>query len=201
MKVGKFIEIYKILKRYNFKVDDINDIEVIADLVAVYTGMKKEEVYQLKTSDANNYIKQMAYELDELMKKTKGKSLPNILSINGKKVKFAYILSDLTFGAFIDMQLIVAEINEKRINPIEVMDKILCSLILVYDDDIKKYKYKSFDTIDIVREIDFSDAYPIFAFFLTFKRILVRHIQDYLSHKERTITKLIKKALNGLQLK
>ena len=200
MKVGKVIELFKVLK--NIKSDEENiesQLDIITDAIAIYKGVNKEEVLNYKTSDATKEIAKILDDIEQMIDRAESrKGITYIATINNKKVKFVTMLNELPFGAFIDMQMVIGEIRQNNLHPFEVLDKVVCTMMLTYENG--KYVYKSFENVGIVREIEFEDVYRLMAFFLQFRKMLEPYINLYLTQEETAIAKLIKKVLKQMNL-
>lgn len=165
-----------------------NELDFYSKAIAFIYNMPESEVDKLKIND----FKAKANEIATLINKKPKKSAPSEVLINGEKYKVCKDVSKLTFGQYIDMQIVLDKIKESGDN-ISYMHELVSCLLLD-----KNGEYLA--DLELAKNMSYYEAYPIFVFFSTFNDILPIILKIYTRKMTMKLKKQNKK-LKKLVLK
>jgi hypothetical protein len=95
LTISKYEEIENILKK------DIEEIDKQVELISALSNLSMDEVYNLPISKYQQYVDGTAFLLEQPKPKT---TMPNKITINGKKYGVLKAIERMTTGQYIDLQ-------------------------------------------------------------------------------------------------
>lgn len=156
----KDLTLYEFEQLMKLQMQQKNELDFYSKAIAFIYNMPESEVDKLKIND----FKSKANEIANLINKKPKKSAPSEVVIDGEKYKVCKDISKLTFGQYIDMQIVLDKIKESGDN-ISYMHELVSCLLLD-----KNGEYLA--DMDLAKNMSYYEAYPIFVFFSTFNDIL-----------------------------
>lgn len=148
------------------------------EIVKALTDYSEHDIKAMKISEFLNLYNSL--NIDEQLK-THG--MPYKREVDGVKIKFVNDISQLCTGAYIDLQIYLSDERELFDKAIDI-----CSCFaLIYDEEQKKYVYKSNEGIKYVEKLPFIDLYNIYVFFYSLKEKLEQILWNYLKARKKKI--------------
>lgn len=154
-----------------------SELDFYSKAISFLYNIPEADVDKLKIND----FKAKANEIATLINKKPKKSAPSEVLINGEKYKVCKDVSKLTFGQYIDMQIVLDKIKESGDN-VSYMHELVSCLLLDKNGDYLA-------NLELAKDLSYYEAYPIFVFFSTFNDILPIILKIY----TRKMTKKLKK--------
>lgn len=158
-----------------------NELDFYTKAIALMYNISEDDVDKLKITDFKNKANTIA----ALINKKPKKSIPSEVEINGQKYKVCKDVGRLTFGQYIDMQIVLDKIKESGDN-ISYMHELVSCLLLD-----KNGEYLA--DLELAKNMSYYEAYPIFVFFSTFNDILPIILKIYTRKMTRKLKKQNKK--------
>jgi len=175
------LTLYQFEQLMKLQMQQKNELDFYSKAIAFIYNMPESEVDKLKIND----FKAKANEIATLINKKPKKSAPSEVLINGEKYKVCKDVSKLTFGQYIDMQIVLDKIKESGDN-ISYMHELVSCLLLD-----KNGEYLA--DMELAKDLSYYEAYPIFVFFSTFNDILHIILKIYTRKMTRKLKKQNKK--------
>ncbi len=184
----KDLTLYEFEQLMKLQMQQKSELDFYSKAIAFIYNMPESEVDKLKIND----FKSKANEIANLINKKPKKSAPSEVVIDGEKYKVCKDISKLTFGQYIDMQIVLDKIKESGDN-ISYMHELVSCLLLNKDGEYLA-------NMELAKNLSYYEAYPIFVFFSTFNDILPIILKIYTKIQVRKLKKQNKK-LKKLVLK
>lgn len=165
-----------------------NELDFYSNAISLIYNIPENEVDKLKITDFKNKANNIA----ALINKKPQKTAPSEVLIDGEKYKVCKDVSKLTFGQYIDMQIVLEKIKESGDN-ISYMHELVSCLLLNKDGEYLA-------NMELAKNLSYYEAYPIFVFFSTFNDILPIILKIYTMKQTKMLKKQNKK-LKKLALK
>lgn len=182
------LTLYEFEQLMKFQMQQKNELNFYSKAIAFIYNIQEAEVDKLKIND----FKAKANEIATLINKKPKKNAPSEVVISGKKYKVCKDINKLTFGQYIDMQIVLDKIKETGDN-VSYMHELVSCLLLD-----KNGEYLA--DMDLAKNMSYYEAYPIFVFFSTYNDILPIILKIYTRKMTRKLKKQNKK-LKKLVLK
>lgn len=171
------LTLYEFEQLMKLQMQQKSELDFYSKAISFLYNIPNAEVDKLKIND----FKSKANEIANLINKKPKKSAPSEVVIDGEKYKVCKDISKLTFGQYIDMQIVLDKIKKSGDN-ISYMHELVSCLLLD-----KNGEYLA--DMDLAKNMSYYEAYPIFVFFSTFNDILPIILKIY----TRKMTKKLKK--------
>lgn len=175
------LTLYQFEQLMKYQMLHTNELDFYTKAIALMYNISEDDVDKLKITDFKNKANNIAALINKKPKKT----APSEVLINGEKYKVCKDVSKLTFGQYIDMQIVLEKIKESGDN-VSYMHELVSCLLLDKNGDYLA-------DLELAKNLSYYEAYPIFVFFSTYNDILPIILKIYTKIQVRKLKKQNKK--------
>lgn len=177
----KDLTLYEFEQLMKLQMQQKSELDFYSKAISFLYNIPEADVDKLKIND----FKAKANEIATLINKKPKKSAPSEVLINGEKYKVCKDVSKLTFGQYIDMQIVLDKIKESGDN-VSYMHELVSCLLLDKNGDYLA-------NLELAKDLSYYEAYPIFVFFSTYNDILPIILKIYTMKMTKKLKKQNKK--------